>query len=285
MEGYHIREIEENLMAHARVFSHYAQLTFLGNDLAQQFGRDMDARVQVLDDGGRVVGDSLWPDVAIGEPLVQPGVKEALAGEVVSSREQAGPGGERLLCVAAPLRSGTEIIGAVYLTSSLARVDRTLGAVRNFLIFGISLALGVSLLVGFYLAGTVTGPIGEITRAAKEVARGEYDWKLKPRGRDEVAQLAETFNYLTGRLKATVRHLRGEKKLAAVLTSMGDGLVVDDRGGILLNPAAEKCSGVGRKLSSVSPGKDQPSPAVESLSGGWKGDTLVDELKPAVESL
>jgi two-component system phosphate regulon sensor histidine kinase PhoR len=246
MERYYVREIEENLMAHARVFSHYAQLTFLGNDLAQQFGRDMDARVQILDDGGRVVGDSLWPDVAIGEPLVRPGVKEALAGEVVSSREQAGPGGERLLCVAAPLRSGTEIIGAVYLTSSLARVDRTLGAVRNFLIFGISLALGVSLLVGFYLAGTVTGPIGEITRAAKEVARGEYDWKLKPRGRDEVAQLAETFNYLTGRLKATIDAISGErKKLAAVLTSMGDGLVaVDDRGmGILLNPAAEKMFG------------------------------------------
>ncbi|HHW55732.1 MAG: ATP-binding protein [bacterium] len=247
MEGYHIREIEENLMAHARVFSHYAQLTFLGNDLAQQFGQDVDARVQILDDGGRVVGDSLWPDVAIGEVLDRPGVREALAGEMVSSRQRDETGGERLLCVAAPLRSGNEIIGAVYLTSSLARVDRTLGVIRNFLIFGISLALGVSLLVGFYLAGTVTGPIGEITRAAQEVARGQYDWQIKLRGRDEVAQLAETFNYLTGRLKETIAAISGErKKLAAVLTSMGDGLVaVDDQGQvILLNPAAEKMFGV-----------------------------------------
>ncbi|HHY36363.1 MAG TPA: cell wall metabolism sensor histidine kinase WalK, partial [Firmicutes bacterium] len=247
MERYHIREVEENLIAHARVFSHYAQLTFLGNDLAQQFGRDVDARVQILDDGGRVVGDSLWPDVPIGEILDRPGVKEALAGDVVSSLEQAGPGGERFLTVAAPLRSGDEIIGAVYLTSSLARVDRTLGVVRTFLVFGISLALGASLLVGFYLAGTVTGPIGEITRAAQEVARGHYDWKLKPRGRDEVAQLAATFNYLTGRLRDTIAAISGErKKLEAVLTSMVDGLVaVDDQGkGILLNPAAEKMFGV-----------------------------------------
>ena len=247
MDHYYVREIEENLMAHARVLSHYAELTFLGNDLARQFGKDVEARVQIFDDGGQVVGDSLWPEAPPGEELEHPGLEEALTGEVLSGIREASPGRERLLHVAAPLRSGQEIIGAVYLSTSLARVDQTLTVARNLLLLGTGLALLISLLLGFYLARTVTEPIREIALAATQVARGQYKKRLTPRGQDELGQLAATFNYLTGQLEATIAEISGErKKLATVMASMGDGLVaVDKEGrGLLLNPAAEKIFGV-----------------------------------------
>ena len=247
MDRYFVSDTEETLTAHARVFTHYAELTFLGNDLAQKFGRDVDARVQILDERGIVVGDSLWPEVPIGEPLGGQEVERALRGQIVSRRDATSPEGERLLHVAAPLRTEDGIIGAVYLTTGLARIDNTLDIVRNFLFLGMSVALVVSMMVGFYLAGTVTGPIREITGAANQMAAGDFDLQIKPRGKDELAQLAKTFNYLTGRLKITISEISGErKKLTAVMTSMGDALLaVDSRGeGLLLNPAAESLFGV-----------------------------------------
>ncbi|MGI6575024.1 MAG: two-component system histidine kinase PnpS [bacterium] len=283
-----VEETEENLTAHARVFSHYAELTFLGNDLAKKFGTDVDARVQILDDRGVVVGDSLWPDVPIGEPLAIPEVEAALAGEVLSHLETL-PDGERIMHVAAPLRTGgsSDIIGVVYLSSSLERADQTLELVRNLLIFGIILALFFSLLVGFYLAGTVTGPIREVTKAANQVAKGDFEWKLHPHGKDELAQLAATFNYLTGRLKATIAEISDErKKLAAVMASMGDGLVaIDQEGkGLLINPAAEVIFGIKQPEVIGQPLRDKLNHQLlwslfqEVLA---QGETLVAELQTA----
>ncbi|NLP18962.1 MAG: cell wall metabolism sensor histidine kinase WalK [Firmicutes bacterium] len=290
MDHYYVREIEENLMAHARVLSHYAELTFLGNDLARQFGQDVEARVQILDDGGRVVGDSLWPEAPIGEPLEHPGVEEVLAGEVQSGLKQSPPGEERMLHVAAPLRSGQDIIGAVYLSTSLARVDQTLTVARNLLLFGTGIALAISLLVGFYLARTVTGPIREIAQAATEVAGGKYEKRLTPRGQDELAQLAATFNYLTERLKATIDEISGErKKLATVMASMGDGLVAVDKEarGLLLNPAAEEIFGVkGENVIGfpLPEAIDQPGLGELLIEVLEQGEPLVDEMELSATS-
>lgn len=285
MDHYYVREIEENLLAHARVLSHYAELTFLGNDLARQFGKDVEARVQILDDRGRVVGDSLWPEAPIGEPLEHPGVEEALAGDVRSGIKEPSPGGERLLHVAAPLRSDPDIIGAVYLSTSLARVDETLAVARNLLFLGTGIALVISLLVGLYLARTVTGPIREIAQATTEVAGGKYAKRLIPRGQDELAQLAVTFNHLTERLEVTIGEISGErKKLATVMASMGDGLVAVDREGrgLLLNPAAEEIFGLkGEKVLGFPLPEALAYPRLEEILKEVlaEGRPLVDEMQ------
>ncbi len=52
IDNYQIRKAEAQLKAHARVLSHYAELSFLGNALAERFGQDVDARVQILDANG-----------------------------------------------------------------------------------------------------------------------------------------------------------------------------------------------------------------------------------------
>lgn len=286
MENYFLRETEESLVAHARVFSHYAELTFLGNDLAQQFGEDVDAHVQILDSDGVVVGDSLWPDAPLGERLDTPLVESALAGEVESEIHREEDRRERFMRVVAPLRAGGNTIGAVHLTTSLAGVDADLATMRWFFLVGLGVALVVTTSLGFYLAGTLTVPLRELTQAAGLVARGDFNQRLVPRGGEELEQVMESFNFLTEKLDSTIAEISGErKKLSAVMTSMGDGLVAVDSHmrGLLFNPAAVRMFGVPRDQVISQPlSRVLDFPPLERLFREVldQGQTLVDEMEP-----
>ncbi len=75
----------------------------------------------------------------------------------------------------------------------------------------------ISGLVGIALASRITRPVEELTAGAKGIAEGHFDRRLSIRSNDEIQILAETFNYMTERLKENVEKLEeSNKKLAMV---------------------------------------------------------------------
>ena len=56
------------------------------------------------------------------------------------------------------------------------------------------MALAVGL--AFLLAHSITRPIGQMTRAAEEIARGNYKQTIRSSGSDEVSRLARSFTYM-----------------------------------------------------------------------------------------
>jgi signal transduction histidine kinase/DNA-binding response OmpR family regulator len=79
------------------------------------------------------------------------------------------------------------------------------------------LAIVLSVLAGLALASRITRPVEELTAGAKDIAEGHFDRKLSIRSNDEIQILAETFNYMTDRLKENVEKLEeSNKKLAMV---------------------------------------------------------------------
>jgi two-component system phosphate regulon sensor histidine kinase PhoR len=246
LEGYLTKTLENRLVTHARVFSHYAELTFLGNDLAQRFGEDVNVRVRILDYRGMVVGDSAFPSNQIGEIINTQTVQKALAGEI--ARDVAlGEGKQRVMNVSAPLIANNSIIGVVNLSTSLDEIDSTLSFFRMIFYLTTLLSIVLAFGVGSYLAKTVTEPLREVTVAAHELSRGDFDYQVRKRHNDEVGILADTFNLLSRRLKETIEEISGERnKLSAVLTSIADGVIAVDRDGrfLLINPAAEQMFGI-----------------------------------------
>ncbi len=57
-----------------------------------------------------------------------------------------------------------------------------------------AIALAISVVVAIILSRSITGPLGRISRAAREIGRGRYDQQIPVRGNDEVARVAESFN-------------------------------------------------------------------------------------------
>ncbi len=69
------------------------------------------------------------------------------------------------------------------------------------------LSILASVLVAVALASRITRPLEELTAGAKGIAEGNFDSRLTIRSGDELQILAETFNYMTERLKQNVEQL------------------------------------------------------------------------------
>ena len=79
-----------------------------------------------------------------------------------------------------------------------------LNNINRMLVFGAIGALVVSLLLGIFLARTLTRPIREITTATRAVAEGDLAHKVPVRSRDELGELATSFNLMSSKLAHSV---------------------------------------------------------------------------------
>src|SRR6202165_1940240 len=71
-----------------------------------------------------------------------------------------------------------------------------------------AIAAGVSLLLASLLAIRLAGPLDNIARAARRVARGEYHARVRRSGPDELTSLADSFNQMAETLEQQERQRR-----------------------------------------------------------------------------
>ncbi len=63
-----------------------------------------------------------------------------------------------------------------------------------------ALALGLSLLVSVLIVRSISGPLGQLTRGTREIAKGRFSYRLNAQGSGELSQLAEDFNNMAEKL-------------------------------------------------------------------------------------
>lgn len=73
----------------------------------------------------------------------------------------------------------------------------------------------LAILLSSWAAARVTRPVEELARAAQEVTAGQWNTSVEVSGHDEVAQLAESFNRMTGELLAQKERLVQTERVAA----------------------------------------------------------------------
>src|SRR5699024_1531907 len=132
-------------------------------------------------------------------------------------------------------------VGALYIEASLEGVYNQLDDINRVFLQGSILAITVSAFLGILVARTITKPIKEMRRQAQTMAREDFSQKVNVYGRDEIGQLAESFNDLNAKLKHSRALTEEERlKLSSVLSNMSDGVIATDRNEFitLLNDAA-----------------------------------------------
>ena len=76
------------------------------------------------------------------------------------------------------------------------------------LLIGSPLAVIVSMLGGWFLAGRALRPVDTITLAAQRIAAGDLTQRIHTTSADEIGRLASTFNEMIARLEASIRQIR-----------------------------------------------------------------------------
>jgi putative nucleotidyltransferase with HDIG domain len=81
-------------------------------------------------------------------------------------------------------------------------------------LLAIAVSLGAALVVSAAVARSVTGPIGEVVRGALEIARGRFGREVRVVSRNEIGDLAYTFNHMSRELE---RYDADNQRLIAAL--------------------------------------------------------------------
>ncbi len=81
-------------------------------------------------------------------------------------------------------------------------------------------ALVVALAAGFLVAERITAPVHRLVRGAEEMERGNYDYPIEVRNRDEIGYLAERFRYMRQQQRAYVNSLEEVARLKTEFISV-----------------------------------------------------------------
>lgn len=177
--------------------------------LAENMSRQSQARVIFSDNQGLVVGDSLRIGGLLNQILDHEDLRVALSGKASSSIVYSERIGYDVMQLAVPVIDEEGVVhGAVFLSASLEEVYRILYDIRRYLYLSTLLAMAVVGGGSIVLARRFTGPLEELTLAARKMAEGNLDQHISFSAGDEIGRLAEQFNvmarkinYYTGNLK------------------------------------------------------------------------------------
>jgi signal transduction histidine kinase len=168
-------------------------------DIASEAADDLDGRVIVVDQRGRLIADSARLEA--GSYRDRPEIRTALEeGRIAQGRRFSETLGESLLFTAVPIVQGEDRVGAVRVTQSVDAIDQRVR--RDILgLIGIGLiALVLGLAFAWVLAGTLARPLQRLAAAARRVEAGDLEARAEPEGSTEHREVAHAFNDMTERL-------------------------------------------------------------------------------------
>lgn len=132
--------------------------------------------------------------------------------------------------------NNNHIAGAVYIKSNLEDIYKTLQESRTIILKATFLALFITIILGYFIAKSITGPINDVTIKAERMAQGDFEQIVEIRSDDEIGQLADMFNYLTAKLKTVLQEMSSEKKkMDTIIEYMADGLIAATKEGQIIH--------------------------------------------------
>ena len=160
----------------------------------------------------------------------------------------------RVLINVHPIQSmtGDTVLGALYVKSDMEEQYQQIKNIAVIFVTASLLAVGISMVVAILIAHSITQPIGEMREQALRIARGDYSRKVTVYGKDELGQLAVTFNQLAEQIEETQDAMESERnRLNSVLSHMSDGVVATDRRGkvITINDMALSLLGISKEAA------------------------------------
>jgi signal transduction histidine kinase len=144
---------------------------------------------------------------------------EAALKSGAQTSEIVSPTGQRedtLNATAIPLKSASgEVLAVLVVALSRAGMVESQQHIRN-IAYGVA-AGGILLAIVFslWIAARFSRPIEQLAHAAEEVAAGNWEVRVRARGRDEISVLARSFNHMTGQLTDQREQLIQSERVAA----------------------------------------------------------------------
>lgn len=216
--GFYYNEKKNALLQESRKLNNTFASILVGNIIPGSLAYELkfidqylNARIWLLDRRGIVYTVSTSQDrQAVGLKLSLDEVKEVLGGKVVVIRGSFGGMFKTpVLTVGSPVYFGNAIIGAIFMHAPIYEIQTAL--YRIYIIIAISAlsAVVVALILSYISAQKLSKPLVAISKAAKDIAKGNFDIRVAVDSSDEIGELAKSFNMMANELQHLEEMRRG----------------------------------------------------------------------------
>lgn len=250
LEDYHFDEVKKNLKKYTssilESFEKYDDIAAHKNEIqdnAQEWTKGIEKEFFVIDNNFNIIASN-------NESFINKNATDDLDIDILRAGKN-GNASEKVdnkkssptmnLVIPIKNKSDETIKGFVYMRANLKSVYEAMEEAKMIFIKAIFLALFVTVLLGFFIARSITVPINDVTEKAERMAKGDFSQMVSVKSDDEIGRLAEMFNFLRLKLDATLLEINNEKsKLETVLKYMADGLIAVGTDGNIIhaNPTA-----------------------------------------------
>jgi two-component system phosphate regulon sensor histidine kinase PhoR len=211
------------------------------DSIAKTTGREIEARVTIIAIDGTVLGDSWENPQTMENHASRPEVTSALASGIGESTRYSITTSQNMMYLAVQIVDQGRVLGVSRVALPTTVVENSVSdAIRTIAWATVAAALLVILAAAF-ITRMITRPVRQLTRAAVRLASGEFDQQIRIESQDELGRLGHAFTKMSANIKGKMAAISDEKsKLATVLASIADGVIMTDARSLILlaNPAA-----------------------------------------------
>ncbi len=249
IRDYHIHSLADDLKnlgitVRLKIVPLLPQKNFQEMDaLVKQLGNDINTRITVVNAQGVVLADSESDPGLMESHKTRPEISQALQGSTGTSLRYSTTVKEEMLYVAVPIEQGETIVGAVRTSLFLEDINSLLDELKLKIAQVALVILGISLIGAGVFSRSLSRPIRELSAAARRTAARDFSVRVFLKNKDELKELADSFNYMNSEISALVTALSSQKdKLKGIISSIQEGLAVFDSEGkiILSNESFER---------------------------------------------
>lgn len=191
-----------------------------------------------------VVLDTSVGRALIGQKRVDSVVTETTVSKQPATAIRVDPiTNQYLLEVAVPITDQGRFQGVVEYDVPVQGIYTTIHQVTTIFYTASLVALLLTAALSVILAQTIARPVVEVTRQARHMAAGDFTRRVAVNSNDEFGELSTAINDLAEKLaEALAANARERDRLQAVITYMGEGVVVLDanRKPVFVNDAADR---------------------------------------------
>ncbi|NTV90852.1 MAG: cell wall metabolism sensor histidine kinase WalK [Clostridiales bacterium] len=184
-------------------------------------------RVTFIQDTGVVVGESQADFRSMENHKYRKEFKEAISGGTGTDIRYSKTLGVDFLYVARRMDSSDTVIRLAVPLVQLEAINR---GIWSYAFLGMLAGLVIAMLLALKFTSSIINPLKEFIAVSKDIANGNYKRQVTIKSKDELGQLALTYNEMAGRLDSTIADLKDKNlKFDSIMNSMTNGFVAVDK--------------------------------------------------------
>ena len=232
----YINDLKETLLIQATLISRnqpFKQKSSL-DDLCKQLKEEIGSRVTIIGLDGKVLGDSDAASSRMENHSLRPEIQRAEMDGTGMAIRFSDTVKHDFLYVAKKIVRQAQPVGYVRVSMPLQKVDHAISVLKMQLLTVIFSVLLVTALFSVWQVDRIRKLTGQIRDFSISIAHGEVGKKLFLGKAGEFDEIAESLNTMSSELHKSIIRTEEEKdRLAVILSSIPDALLISDAKGIV----------------------------------------------------